>query len=167
MGTTIETKTEESVITSDSDSIDYEGRSIDDYLVHGLIQFNAPAQLLQVALKLQMSYGMSSSLSWSRVDDRDGNLPLHVLVQRRPYRGSKERSAIASMVNAYPDAIKHPNNHNQIPLLIAIRNKIPWDYGMKELIKHDQYIVSYLDPLSKLYPFQLAAAVGGRNRDGS
>jgi len=123
-----------------------------DHVAHGLIYYNAPLNLLKVAL--MRNPGCAQAL------DKDGNTCLHLLVERRPYR-LKELDAIQSTLAAYPEAAAVANYAGQPPLIMAIRNKIPFEKALGEILKADMTAVSSRDTETNLFPFQLAASVGG------
>ena len=123
-----------------------------DYVAHGLIHSSAPLNLLKIAFKLNQKC--------ARAIDRNGNTPLHLLVERRPYR-LKEREALQSALEAYPEAAGIPNHDGHPPLILAIKNKIPFQNGVSDILTSDMTIVSREDPETHLVPFQLATAVGG------
>jgi Ankyrin repeats (3 copies) len=124
-----------------------------DFVLHGLIQCNLEINAYKVAIKINPSS--------ARASDVNGNLPLHLLVENRPFR-LKEKDGIVATLVAYPDAAQIPNHAGDLPLMIAIRNKIPWENGMDEILNAATNVVRRRDGVTGLYPFQLAAAVGGR-----
>jgi ankyrin repeat protein len=123
-----------------------------DHVAHGLIHSSAPLNLLKIAFKL--------NANCARAVDRHGNTPLHLLVERRPYR-LKEREALQSALQAFPEAAGISNRDGHPPLLLAIKNKIPFENGVCDILKSDMTVVSCQDTETHLVPFQLAAAVGG------
>jgi hypothetical protein len=127
-------------------------RITQDYVAHGLIHSSAPLNLLKIAFKLRESC--------ARAVDRNGDTPLHLLVERRPYR-LKEREALQSALEAYPEAAGMDNLDGHPPLLLAIKNKIPFENGVSDILRSDMTVVSRQDTETHLVPFQLAAAVGG------
>lgn len=126
--------------------------TINNYVVHGLLHDSTPLNLLKVALL--------KNPEWAKPIDSDGNTPLHLLVERRPYR-LKESEAIHAVIDAYPDAAKISNKNGDRPLFIAIRNKIPWRNGLGEILTADPLALKCRDVETGLYPFQYAAVVGG------
>lgn len=123
-----------------------------DYVAHGLIYCNSPLNLLKIALKRDPACATAL--------DRHGNTPLHMLVERRPYR-LKEKEALQAALAANPESAGVANHEGHPPLMLAIRNKIPFENGVGEILKADMRVVSAKDTETGLYPFQLAAAVGG------
>jgi hypothetical protein len=142
------------------------------FVLHGLLQSHGVSlQFYQLALKYNPAYAQV-------VDEETGNLPLHVLLERRPFR-LYERQAIQATLQAYPTAaarrnhgLNHGDNNDNdsdtntgdLPLLIAVRNKIPWHNGL-DLIAQASPASSAIagrDAVTGLWPFQLAASVGGR-----
>jgi hypothetical protein len=97
----------------------------------------------------------------AQTSDKDGNLPLHRILGDRPFR-LKEKEAICDLLQAFPGAALHCNHTGQFPLLIALYNKIPWENGVNELVRVGPRALELRDSLTGLYPFQIAAAVGGR-----
>lgn len=122
------------------------------YVAHGLIHSNAPLNLLKVAL--------TRDPGCAEVVDRNGNTPLHLLVERRPYR-LKELDAIRCTLKAFPQAAGVANHDGSPPLILAIRNKIPYENAIGDILRADMTVVSRRDAETELFPFQLAASVGG------
>ena len=122
-------------------------------VLHGLLRCNVPINLFKVALRRDPAYALSA--------DADGNLPLHVLLENRPYR-LKEKEAVLALLQAAPQAVLHPNHAGDIPLVIAIRNRIPWHNGVDEIVRCGSGVLQRRDASSRLLPFQLAASIGGR-----
>jgi ankyrin repeat protein len=123
------------------------------YVLHSLLQTSVAINLFKVAL-LKCPH-------LARVRDTEGNLPLHRLVNDRPYR-LKEREALADCLAAFPLAADEVNGSGDYPLWIAIRNKIPWENGVDLLSQANPGAVAYRVRASGLAAFQFAAAVGGK-----
>ena len=130
----------------DEDNIEY-----DRYVLHGLIRCNVPFELFQIALKLDTSYALAA--------DINGSLPLHLMLENRPYR-LKEKQALSALLEAAPESYSQPNLQGDVPLTIAIRNRIPWENGLKGLAGPN--VLQRRDKETGLLPFQLAASIGGR-----
>jgi len=127
------------------------------YVLHGLLRCNVDVNLF----KLAVVRNPASALTL----DSMGNLPLHVILETRPFiRLNKERQAIVALIQAAPEAVSKKNYAGNVPLSIAILNKIPWENGVQEIVNADMTVVSRYRhaPTGGLYPFQLAAAQGGR-----
>lgn len=122
-------------------------------VLHGLLQCNVPINFFKVAVRRNPRD--------AEFVDELVNLPLHRLLEDRPFR-LKEREAVEELVKAFPEALSHPNAAKEFPLQIAIRNKIPWENGVDILIERDSHAIHRLDARTGLYPFQLAASVGGK-----
>lgn len=122
------------------------------FVAHGLMHCDAPLNLLKIAFKRDTACATAL--------DAENNTPLHTLVERRPYR-LYEREAIQSTLEAFPQAADFANHAGHIPLMLAIRNKIPFENGVDLIFKADMTVVSLRDPETGLVPFQLAATVGG------
>jgi hypothetical protein len=125
-------------------------QQLQKYVLHGLIQSNVPIKLFQVALKRDPTYAL--------VTDAHGNMPMHLLLESRPYR-LKEKEAILTLLPVAPQAASHANHQRDVPLVIAIRNRIPWANGVEVLACPT--VVERRDESSQLLPFQLAASIGG------
>lgn len=123
------------------------------FAVHGLIQCNVSINMFKLALKINPE--------WMLAADASGNLPLHLLVEKRPYR-LKEKEAIVAAIEAAPQTAGIPNAGGDTALVLAIRNKIPWENGLDELLKAATAVVNRRDTVTGLFPFQLAASVGGK-----
>lgn len=123
-----------------------------EYVAHGIMHCDAPLNLLKIALKRNTACATAL--------DAGGNCPLHALVERRPYR-LYEREAIQSTLETFPQAAGLANHAGHIPLMLAIRNKIPFENGVDLIFQADMTVVSRRDPETGLVPFQLAATVGG------
>jgi hypothetical protein len=123
------------------------------FALHGLIQCYVPINLFKVALK--------RNPEWMQAVDASGNLPLHLLIENRPYR-LKEKEAIVAAIQAAPQTVGRTNIAGDTALVIAIRNKIPWENGVDELLKAATAVVNRRDAVTGLYPFQLSASVGGK-----
>jgi hypothetical protein len=123
------------------------------YVLHGLIRCNVPINMFRVALK--------RNPAWALVTDASGNLPLHLLVENRPYR-LKEKEAIGALLDAAAQAAGVSNNCGDTALVLGIRNKMPWENGLDKILEAATSVVHLRDAETGLYPFQLSAAVGGK-----
>jgi ankyrin repeat protein len=123
------------------------------FVMHGLIQCNVPLNMFKLALK--------RNPEWMLAADASGNLPLHLLVENRPYR-LKEKEAIVAAIEAAPQTAGIENAAGDTALVLGIRNKTPWENGLDELLKAAAAVVNRRDAVTGLYPFQLAASVGGK-----
>lgn len=124
-----------------------------NYVLHGLIRCDVPITLYFLALKINPDS--------ARAVDADGNLPLHLLVENRPYR-LKEKEAIVATVQVAPETAGVQNLQGEVPLIIGIRNKIPWENGLGEIVAARTDVACQKDACTGLYPFQFAAQHGGR-----
>eukprot|EP00980_Cylindrotheca_fusiformis_P027502 scaffold20791_cov137-Cylindrotheca_fusiformis.AAC.1 len=98
--------------------------------------------------------------------DRSGQLPLHIAVgptswsqtTRRKYK-PREREFISLLLDAYPNAAtkKLPLNGGRHPLHIALTNRHTWTGGVRELLQAAPEVLFIPDPVTKLFPFQLAS----------
>jgi ankyrin repeat protein len=123
------------------------------YALHGLLQCSAGLSLFKVALLKRPE--------WARVPDAlTGSLPLHRLLNDRPYR-LKEREAVSDCLAAYPGAAGVADAGGDYPLFVALRGKVPWESGVDLLVGADPGVAGRRDRASGLRAFQLAAAVGG------
>lgn len=121
--------------------------------LHGLMHLRAPINTLKVAIKRHPE--------WARVSDCDGNYPLHLVVIRRPFR-VKDVELIAELLKTYPEAAGKRNNAGDAPIFIAIRDRMTWDEGLKDLVNANTDILGSTDTETNLYPFLLASSLGGR-----
>ena len=123
-------------------------------VLHGLLH---SSNLLVNFYKLALKHdpGLAS------VPDGNGDCALHLLLLRRPFR-LKEREAIAATLEAAEQPAYVRNHAGDFPLLAAIRNKIPWQKGLDLLAQVAPSTVQLRDVQTNLFPFQLAASVGGK-----
>lgn len=122
-------------------------------VLHGLLQ----RQILVNFYKLALAW--DSTLA--AVPSATGDLPLHVLVERRPFR-LKEKEAIEATLQANVAAANVRNDSGDLPLHIAIRNRMPFGNGVDLILEASRSSVMQRDTKTNLLPFQLAAAVGGK-----
>lgn len=123
------------------------------YGLHGLIHLRAALNTLKVAIKRHPE--------WAAVPDGDGNYPLHLIVQRRPFR-LKDVEVIGELLKAYPEAAGRRNNNNDAPIFIAIRDRMAWEEGLRDIVSANTDILGTTDPETGLYPFLLASSLDGR-----
>lgn len=124
------------------------------YVLHGLIRSGVPINMYKVALKVNPNYARI-------IDINTGNYPLHIILNNRPYR-LKEKDAIISTINAASNIVNITNNEYDTPLLIAIRNKIPYNNGIDIIINDAIDTICIKDYNTNLYPYQYAAIQGGK-----
>ena len=106
-----------------------------------------------------------------RLKDDSGRLPLHLVVRRAAYYKSNETLAgklhireksiiIPRLLHLYPEAAQcmDPDEPSgRFPLHTALVNKHEWYGGVNELYQQHPEATLTLDPVEKLYPFQLAS----------
>jgi hypothetical protein len=131
---------------------DQPGPAQERMVLHGLLHCHVFLNFYKLALTWDPTLASVASPA--------GNLPLHVLVERRPFR-LKEREAIEATVKAHAEAASVRNNDGDLPLFVAIRNKMPFPNGMDVILEAHRSSVTCRDPQTGLLPFQMAAAVGG------
>jgi hypothetical protein len=98
--------------------------------------------------------------------DRWGQLPMHIAVgpsswshaTGRKYK-PREQEFVSLLLDAHPGAAKERilANHDRYPLHAALVNRHIWDGGIQDLFHAAPEILLVADPLTKLFPFQLAA----------
>jgi hypothetical protein len=98
--------------------------------------------------------------------DQWDQLPLHIVVgpttcnpsTRRQYK-PREQQFISLLLEANCGAATEPihSDHDRYPLHTALSNRHTWSGGIECLFRAAPEILLMPDPLSKLYPFQLAA----------
>ena len=123
------------------------------YVVHGMLDLKAPLNMLKTAVKLHPD--------WARQADFEGNYPLHHVIIRRPFR-VKDVQLIRELLQAYPEAASKRNKAGDLPLHIAIRDRMVWEEGLDEIVKAYPDALNAAEADSKLYPFLLAASLGGK-----
>mmetsp|Transcript_14130 Transcript_14130/g.32888 ORF Transcript_14130/g.32888 Transcript_14130/m.32888 type:complete len:377 (+) Transcript_14130:103-1233(+) len=125
------------------------------YIMHGLLDLNAPLDAILVALKLRPEL--------ASVADKDGNYPLHHAVARRPFR-IKYTTLLRELCLAHPEATVRRNSKGEAPVHTAIRERMAWDDGLGELLAREycDAQLALFDPETGLYPFLLCASLGGK-----
>jgi ankyrin repeat protein len=122
------------------------------FLLHGMLRWSVPLNMLKVCMYHRPESAMAV--------DSDGNLPLHVLIESRPYR-LKEREAIQTWLEVTPRSLAAVSNAaGDVALQIAIRNRIPVTNGVDLLLAAAPTTIRWRDVSTGLYPFQLAAIQG-------
>lgn len=145
------------------------------HLLHALLRCHVPVRLLQIALLILPSISATSSA------DEMSVLPLHWILEHRPYNMTDdEMSLIRAVITAFPTACScvpstttafgQQQHQRRLPLHIAIASMIPWSHGIDLLVQHCpdavQARIHVLNDKGKdewWLPFQLAALVGGSN----
>jgi hypothetical protein len=126
-----------------------------NFVLHGLLQCHVPFPMVLFCLRFQPATALAV--------DASGNLPLHILVATRLYAGKpKEKLAVDACLRAAPSAARMPNRQGEIPLQLAIQNKVPMDV-VDALLAAAPETISYRSRVDGWYPYQLAAAVQGSN----
>jgi hypothetical protein len=153
--------------TTEFEYIDTDGRINEEqrkYILHGvLLELDAPIELIRACLNF---FPESATAI-----DIDGNTPLHVLLQYRPFppwttEWKKYRYEVMKQcLQAHPLAASVVNHEQYIPLQVAVLNKIPIHSGI-----YDQLLKAFPDSIqyhfssssmekheTDMYPYQLAA----------
>jgi ankyrin repeat protein len=120
-------------------------------LLHALLWCNVPIHLLKVAVRLVKDEAFLTR-------DKDGLIPLHWVLQNRPYPHLHEAGVIQALLQHGEAAMSMAQ---EFPLMMAIRHKIPWSRGIR--LVWEAY-PSAIQSRSKegWFPFLLAAVVGGK-----
>jgi len=125
-------------------------------LVHALIQTQAPACVM--ALALAMSEDPQEALL---EQDSNGQRPLEVFLQQDEWEGARRDSdfLLQLLVQAHPDSCTLVTSTGQLPLHLATASqKFSWHTSLTNIFEAHPQAVRIRDPVTKLYPFQLAAA---------
>lgn len=123
------------------------------YMLHGLLDLRAPLNALKVAICFYPE--------WASVADAEGNYPLHHVVKRRPFR-VKDVELIRDLIRAYPQAAGIKNRQGDAPIHMAIRDRMAWKEGLGDIVDADVDVLQKVDSKTGLFPFMLAASLGGR-----
>jgi hypothetical protein len=138
------------LIESEDDS---EESELHKYVLHGLLDLKGPLNMIKTAIKV--------NADWACHADANGNYPLHLVVQRRPFR-VKDVDVIQELLQAFPEAAGKRNGDGDLPIHIAIRDRMAWEEGLGEIANANTDILGIPDHQTNLYPFLLAASLGGR-----
>lgn len=120
---------------------------------HGLLELRAPINALKVAVKRHPE--------WACHRDVNGNLPLHSVVERRPFR-LKDNEIIQELIKAFPEGASAKNSAGDTPLFLGIRGRMTWEEGLGSIADAGADVLGELDVQTRLYPFLLAASMSGR-----
>lgn len=123
------------------------------HLFHALLRCNVPIQLYKTAILLISEDAFITP-------DSNGNLPLHWMLENRPYQ-FHEHGAIQALLHHHSAAASARNAQGDWPLLIAIRNKIPWHVGIRPVLEAYPSAI-HCRTNDGWLPFQLAALIGGK-----
>ena len=132
------------------------------YMVHAVVAMGSlgyPSEVLEYVLQTYPE----------QVSQKDGmgQLPLHIAVgpsqwsnrSRRKYK-PREQQAIIKLLRRYAESAQclDPNEPvGRYPLHTALANRHHWGGGIKELFQNAPFAASLVDPVTGVYPFQLAA----------
>lgn len=124
-----------------------------DPIVHAAVGLGTPVQVIDMAIELH-----PEQLSQR---DQDGAFPLHLLlvVVGSSRNDDDERTQlILRMVEAYPPAATTPTRQGQTTLAVAAGARpIVGPQVLQHLVVANPTALRRLDPISGLYPFQIAA----------
>mmetsp|Transcript_422 Transcript_422/g.628 ORF Transcript_422/g.628 Transcript_422/m.628 type:complete len:390 (+) Transcript_422:210-1379(+) len=97
--------------------------------------------------------------------DPFGNLPLHYIVQQEQYKfgepTNQEYSSsqvLERVLKLSPEAASSRNRDGELPLPAALKSGFVWDKGIQALFHAYPEANCAPDPVTKLYPFCLAAS---------
>ena len=102
------------------------------------------------------------------IQDKEGLTPLAIATRAEIFEeprhvnndGDDEielDSRVQILLRAEPKAAMIPDKTGRYPLFHAIENNIPLEKGLKELLMASSQLLNTYDPITKLYPFMLAA----------
>jgi hypothetical protein len=74
----------------------------------------------------------------------------------------KDVELIRELLHAYPDAASQRNNAGDLPIHIAIRDRMVWEEGLGDIVAANPDVVGVPEHHTNLYPFLLAASLSGR-----
>jgi len=122
------------------------------YGLHGLFLLRAPINAIKVAILLHPE--------WVEIPDEEGNYPLHVIILRRPFR-LKDGEIIQMLLETFPQAAGLQNKAGDTPIVLALRGRMNWEDGLNSIVRANPGLLGTRDPHTGLYPFLLAASLGG------
>lgn len=100
----------------------------------------------------------------------DGNLPLHEVcawpceydcTSTDPVISSRKGTAIAALLQEFPEAAQVANKHSQTPLELAVSTGTTWDFGVRKMCRAYPAAVRIQSKCTVLYPFMTAAVAAG------
>eukprot|EP00979_Chaetoceros_neogracilis_P001671 scaffold303_cov285-Chaetoceros_neogracile.AAC.15 len=95
------------------------------------------------------------------LQDRDGNLPLHLACHKRQMKDEEEEpfSKVGILVDEHPEASKIRNMKGYLPLFLAVKSfACDWDNGMEALTIAYPDSLAETDPDHQIYPFMVLAS---------
>ncbi|CAJ1934505.1 unnamed protein product [Cylindrotheca closterium] len=132
------------------------------FLLHAAVSLGArscPSTIIRNLLHGNPKLTGASQRDWSH------RLPLHIAVgptswsneTRRKYK-PRERVFISLLLEAHPKgAYEQETQSNRYPLHLALSNRHCWSEGVSDLMRAAPEVLLLPDPVTKLFPFQLAA----------
>uniref|UniRef100_A0A7R9ZLG4 Uncharacterized protein n=1 Tax=Craspedostauros australis TaxID=1486917 RepID=A0A7R9ZLG4_9STRA len=140
--------------TNDTTAGDGEEVALDTrYLLHGMLFLRVDMKLAKVALRLNPS--------WARHADKNGDYVIHKIIKTLPFP-NKNSEMIRDVLKCYPEAAGKANLDGDLPLFLAIRDKLSWWNGVEEIVKAYPDALAMQDRVTGLFPSLLAAANGGK-----
>ena len=131
------------------------------FIVHAAVSLGALSCPVEV-----LEYALQQFPEQAFCRDQWGQLPLHIAVgptawnatTRRRYK-PREQEFISRLLAANPDAANETTqgDHGRRPLHIAISNRHTWSGGIECLFRAAPEVLLTPDPVTRLYPFQLAS----------
>lgn len=67
------------------------------------------------------------------------------------------------LLQVYPEAAGKKNKVGNVPIFIAIREKLAWEEGLKQIVRANPDVLGSRDIKTGLYPFLLASSLDGYN----
>lgn len=128
--------------------------STESFVVHAAATQDCPVEILEIAMRLYPSQ--------VREQGCDGSLPLHLaagapVYVKQNYELDRNVNAIDLLCFAYPSGALVLNGSGFLPIHIAIRSGRKWEEGLSSLVMADFRSLRIPDPLTGLFPVQLAA----------
>ena len=88
--------------------------------------------------------------------EREYKFPLHVALEM-PHSEKRSAFIVDELLKLYPGAAIKVNSDGQYPIHVALNQRKTWNGGLHRLFLAAPGLITVQDPISRIFPFQLAA----------
>jgi ankyrin repeat protein len=93
-------------------------------------------------------------------EDTQGRLPLTMACQSpSANRSCDVLTKVQMLLREDRNTARHLDHSGRYPLHVAVASGVQWDEGVESLLSSHPFVISACDPITLLYPYQLAATV--------
>ena len=135
------------------------------HLIHDLVSHQSSLGDINHFLALAIELYPQQVQTWNDT----GDYPLHIAASNPPLARPRfscarafldpHRDSVDLLVQSFPDAARITNRYGHLPIQLALREgRRTWWTGVASLIEAESDTLLIRDSMTRLYPFQLAAA---------